>query len=548
MASQSRAGRRVVLRRSQFLVALLLLMLALTGVLAYQAQDAARSYRDTAERTLHDYARIAVWGLNRNTQEMLFSGWRVRLDSARVQFSDPARAGAPGASTAEACHCFRGADPETRFALFPDGRLLSEGALPAGARSWILDSARLRPGARTGGRWEIGIAFPRASARGVAFVRRIAPARTDPEVLGFLVEPAQLGSSLEKVVQIAPVLPNSLLHGTPTDSMLSVEVTTADGRVVYSSARHYPDTFSASDTLPAMFGGLVLRVSLRPEAADRLVIGGVPRSRLPLLLGLLALTVALVVVALLQLRREAELARMREDFVSSVSHELRTPLAQIRMFAETLLLGRTRTEAERRRSLEIIDQEAKRLSHLVENVLQVSRASRGMSKVAPEELELTTEVAGIVESFRLFAAQKRAELRPELEARVVASVDRGGLRQMLVNLMDNAVKYGPAGQRVTVGLAVFGESARLWVDDEGPGIPAEEREKVFSAFYRSPRAAGSAVAGSGIGLAVVREIASLHGGRVWVDAAPGGGTRVTIEIPGARVRAAAAAGDGFVAA
>jgi len=269
---------------------------------------------------------------------------------------------------------------------------------------------------------------------------------------------------------------------------------------------------------------------------------------MPLLLGLLALTVGLVIVALLQLRREAELARLREDFVSSISHELRTPLAQIRMFAETLLLGRTRTDAERRRSLEIIDQEAKRLSHLVENVLQVSRAGRGVSRVAPEEVELTAEVASIVESFRLFAGQKRVELRPELEQRVVGTVDRGGLRQMLVNLMDNALKYGPAGQRVTVGLAVFGESVRLWVDDEGPGIPAEEREKVFAAFYRSPRAAGSAVAGSGIGLAVVREIANLHGGRVWAEAAPGGGARVSIEIPGARVRAAAAEGDGVVAA
>jgi signal transduction histidine kinase len=170
-----------------------------------------------------------------------------------------------------------------------------------------------------------------------------------------------------------------------------------------------------------------------------------------------------------------------------------------------------------------------------------------VSRVAPEEVQLTTEVAGIVESFRLFATQRHAELRAELQERVVGSVDRNGLRQMLVNLMDNAVKYGPAGQRVTVGLAVFEETARLWVDDEGPGIAVEDREKVFMPFYRSPRAVGSAVAGSGIGLAVVREIAELHGGRAWVEAAPGGGARVTIEMPGARVRAAAAEGDGVAA-
>ena len=234
---------------------------------------------------------------------------------------------------------------------------------------------------------------------------------------------------------------------------------------------------------------------------------------------------------------------MRKDFVINVSHELRTPLAQIRMFAETLLLGRTRSEAERRRSLEIIDQEARRLTHLVENVLRMSRSARGVSEVAPESVELTTEMASIIESFRMLAAPRRVELRPELQERVVGVVDRDALRQMLINLLDNALKYGPAGQRVVVGLAVFGESVRLWVDDEGPGIAPEDLEKVFSPFYRSQRETEARVAGSGIGLAVVREIATAHGGRAWAETAPGGGARVSVELPGAHVRPAAAEGE-----
>jgi signal transduction histidine kinase len=295
-----------------------------------------------------------------------------------------------------------------------------------------------------------------------------------------------------------------------------------------------------------MFGGLVLRVGIRPKAAEMLVIGGLPRPRLPVLMGLLLLTTGLIVVALLQLRREAELARLREDFVSGVSHELRTPLAQIRMFTETLLLGRTRSEAERRRSLEIIDKEARRLTHLVENVLRFARSGRKVRRLSLEPTDLMAELHETVEGFVVFADVHGVELRPELQERVMGVVDRGALRQIVVNLLDNAIKYGPAGQQVVVGLALFGDAARVWVDDEGPGIPPAERERVFDPFYRAERDAGSAVAGSGIGLAVVRELARLHGGRSWTEEAPGGGARVAVEIPGAYLRPAGE--DSWVAA
>src|SRR5213083_3043837 len=132
-----------------------------------------------------------------------------------------------------------------------------------------------------------------------------------------------------------------------------------------------------------MMGRVQVQVALRPDVAPKLVVGGMPRSNLPMLLSLLAITAALVVGALLQLRREYELSRLRADFVSGVSHELRTPLAQIRMFSETLLLGRVRSDDERERSLEIIDQEARRLTHLVENLLHFSRSERRLTRLSP---------------------------------------------------------------------------------------------------------------------------------------------------------------------
>src|SRR5881296_3712452 len=277
-----------------------------------------------------------------------------------------------------------------------------------------------------------------------------------------------------------------------------------------------------------MMGRLQVQVALRPDLAPKLVIGGMPRSNLPMLLILLALTAGLVAVALQQLRREYELARLRGDFVSGVSHELRTPLAQIRMFSETLLLGRVRSDDERERSLEIIDQEARRLTHLVENLLHFSRSERRLARLSPAPAPLAPLVSEAAEGFAPLAAARGVTLCTELT---------DALRQMLLNLLDNAVKYGPSGQTVTLGLTVADGRARVSVDDEGPGIPAAERERIWDRFWRLERDRGSAVAGTGIGLSVVRELVALHGGRSWVEDAPASergdraGSRFVIELP-----------------
>src|ERR1041385_3963422 len=165
-----------------------------------------------------------------------------------------------------------------------------------------------------------------------------------------------------------------------------------------------------------------------------------PRSQRWRLIAMLALTAGLVAAALLQLRREYELSQLRADFVSGVSHELRTPLAQIRMFSETLLLGRVRSDDERVRSLEIIDQEARRLTHLVENLLHFSRSERQSVRVAPVPTLLGPCVRGMVESFTPLAETRQVRLATSLPEGIVASVDESALRQMLLNFLDNAVK------------------------------------------------------------------------------------------------------------
>jgi signal transduction histidine kinase len=247
---------------------------------------------------------------------------------------------------------------------------------------------------------------------------------------------------------------------------------------------------------------------------------------------LLILTAVLILAAAVQLRRERELTRLREDFVAGVSHEFRTPLAQIRLFAETLRLGRVRNQAERDRSLEIIEQETRRLNHLVENLLYVSRIARGVPTVSPEVRDVATELREAVEGFGPLAVARHARVEFQGPARLQGRADGDALRQIVLNLLDNAVKYGPAGQTVTVHLERRDGHLRLAVDDQGPGVPVPDRRRIFQRFFRLERDRDANTAGTGIGLALVQELAAQHGGRVWVETAPAGGARFIVEWPG----------------
>ena len=129
------------------------------------------------------------------------------------------------------------------------------------------------------------------------------------------------------------------------------------------------------------------------------------------------------------------------------------------------------------------------------------------------------------------AGGRRATLTERIQDGVPARVDRSAMRQVLLNLLDNAVKYGPPGAAVTVGVEAGDGMARLWVEDQGPGVPAGERERIWERFARLDRDVESAIAGSGIGLAIVRELVSSQGGRCRVEDAVGGGARFVVEVP-----------------
>jgi signal transduction histidine kinase len=284
------------------------------------------------------------------------------------------------------------------------------------------------------------------------------------------------------------------------------------------------------------FGGLLVQTAIRPEYASQLVIGGLPRSRLPFLLALLAVAAALSFVAIGQIRREGELSRLRADFVAGISHELRTPLTQMRLYLETLRLGRFTTDAQRAWSLDNVERETTRLGHLVERVLRFSRTGRAAADPrAP--VDVRTELERLVAEFVPIADARGAHIVTELEDVPPVALQPDALRHIVLNLLDNAVKYGPRKQTVRVWLG--GGELRgcgdagdvcIQITDEGPGVLPADRERIWRPYQRGSDVGG--VAGSGVGLSVVRDVITQHGGRAWVEDGPAGrGARLVVTLP-----------------
>ena len=528
------------MRRGAVVAVLLVLAFGVAAALGIQAYRTARYHRAQADRVLSDYAALAAARVAQRSAYEIY--WAVMPPLKAIQHAHEVAPHkplpTPGALHFDAMEREFSLAPYIRFTFRMDlksGRLEPSGpTIPSSVRAWLVDTLPVHARTIYDTSWHMGTVLgqPGGDRRYVAYTLLRDSQGTLRTALGFEAKPAALRPLVIQATEKFPLLPRPLTGGVQYDSMGSVIITDRWGIEIYRSGVQYTSPFTARDTIGTDMGDLYAQATLRAEVADQLIIGGVPRSRLPLILGLLALTAALIGTALVQLRRESQLTRLRTDFISGVSHELRTPLAQIRMFSETLTLGRVRSDEERRRSLAIIDQEARRLTHLVENLLHFSRSERRMAHITPEPTALAPLVQEVIDGFAPLAAARGATVSASVPEDLVVPADPGAVRQMLLNLLDNAVKYGPAGQEVRIGATRENGVARLWVDDGGPGIPRADRERVWERFWRLERDRESSVAGSGIGLAVVRELASLHHGRAWIDeSGVAGGTRVVIELP-----------------
>ncbi len=236
--------------------------------------------------------------------------------------------------------------------------------------------------------------------------------------------------------------------------------------------------------------------------------------------------------------KERRLAALKSDFVANVSHELKTPLALVRMFGEILLADRVASDDKRRQYLQIIVSESERLTALIENVLDFAKVERGKAayEFAPGKLEEVVSRAVDVYRYRadrdgIAVHLTSAEGLPE------ASIDARAIELAIINLLDNAFKYAKEGGRVDVDVASEGSSVVVRVSDRGPGIDADEQERIFERFVRGRHAGEQRIRGSGIGLALVKHIAESHGGTIEVQSPiteDGRGSVFVLRIPAKR--------------
>ncbi len=230
-----------------------------------------------------------------------------------------------------------------------------------------------------------------------------------------------------------------------------------------------------------------------------------------------------------ELRR---LERVRRDFVANVSHEFKTPLTAIQGFAETLLEGALDDTEHRARFVEIIRDHAVRLARLTDDLLKLSQIEAGRMDVELRTVNICELTYACVETVRFAAKKKNHEIEIHCPAdlpNVMADANR--LREVLINLLENAVQYTPLGGHIEVRVERADEMVILTVADNGIGIPQGEQERIFERFYRVDSARSREAGGTGLGLSIARHIVEAHGGKIWVDSAVGQGSRFHFSVP-----------------
>ena len=283
--------------------------------------------------------------------------------------------------------------------------------------------------------------------------------------------------------------------------------------------------------LEAGFPGLMLAMKFRGTTVE--AIGQrFLRTSFLVLGGLSLLLAAGMVLTYRGVNKEVELAKIKSDFVSNVSHELRTPLALIRLYAETLELGRVPATDKQQEYYCTIRKESERLTALINNILDFSRIEAGRKEYDFRETNLPELVRTTLESYRYQIEQQGFKLEEQIADDIPpVLVDREAIARSLLNLVNNAIKYSSDDRYLAVSLRRSNGSVKLEVADHGIGIPRHEQAKIFEKFYRVCDPLVHNTKGSGLGLCLVRHIAHAHGGDVAVESAPGKGSKFSLVLP-----------------
>ncbi|HEV8583371.1 MAG TPA: HAMP domain-containing sensor histidine kinase [Methylomirabilota bacterium] len=342
------------------------------------------------------------------------------------------------------------------------------------------------------------------------------------------------GPVLAAIARDPDVLGREVLAGSlaasPATSLLVV--LDARGRTVWAQAplegAEPLVSVAFRDALPSWRMAVYQPADDAPRAAVRRQV----RLFMIAFVALLVVIVAGLVVTWRLMRRETEMARLKSDFVANVSHDLKTPLSVIRMFGETLEMGRLPDEARRREYYRVITREAERLTRLIDNVLDFSRIEGGRRRYDVVPTPVEPLVRETLDAFAYPLAQQGFKVEitvaPDLPE---VPMDADAVGQALANLVDNAIKYSADDRVLAVDARVQDGELVLSVADHGVGIPAAEHARIFDKFYRVGASETQGRRGSGVGLSLVRHVAEAHGGRVTVESAPGEGSRFALRLP-----------------
>jgi signal transduction histidine kinase len=530
---------------------ILIATLVLVAMLTWQAWNAARRQQAIAGKALTDRAAFAAAAYRSRVEAEFYIGASAEFRPIAVAQSSNGPHSAVDPSvlrrTSEAalsCRCVTAIPSHSFFRLdLTSGRLFLDAGDTTGPQhgASVAQLVFLHATTRYGNDWQFAAFTDHSSGvpRVIVYTLVRTTAARPLYAYGFIADTAAVRQAVfDRAFRYTQMIPGEAdVQGGRTNAVLSVNVREPTGEVLYQSQPTYQSAYHARTRLADFLGLMSVEVSLNPSGAMSSIVGPNGQPSLRLLTVLVALTALLLTTALVLTSRAAELARLRTDFTSSVSHELRTPLTQVLLYAETLALGRTHTAGEAREVASVVARETRRLIQLVDNTLQFERGERRLAGLNPTTQALAPLVTRIVEDFRSLLTGQQVIFALELDEAAVAAVDSDALRQILVNLLDNAVRYGPPHQTIRVDMYQSGEWIRLSVTDQGPGIQRRDRKRVWKPYVRLTASVREGIPGTGIGLAIVRVLTVSQGGRVGMLSQAVGGMSVFVELPRSAVTA-----------
>jgi signal transduction histidine kinase len=316
------------------------------------------------------------------------------------------------------------------------------------------------------------------------------------------------------------------------ESSTNLAVLDHEGRTVYSKAPIGDAQRVLSVAFREALPDWQLAVYQTPGTSPRQAV----RRQVMLFTGALGVLVAVIVAGIVAtwrlMRRETEMARLKSDFVANVSHDLKTPLSVIRMFGETLEMGRVTDEGRRQEYYRVITREGERLSRLIDNVLDFSRIEGGRQTYEMTPTAIEPLIRGTLEAFAYPLAHQGFKVDVSVAADLPeVALDADAVGQALANLIDNAIKHSGDDRALAIDARIAEGWLVISVSDHGVGIAPEEQARIFEKFYRVGRSDTQGRRGSGVGLALVRHIARAHGGEITVESTPGEGSRFSMRIP-----------------